>query len=441
MCPVVVRIEADGWRRSQTLMCGLLPLALVALTLRAIVAWSLPLDASDAIRECAPDERGHLDIVQLIAAGEVPLYPENTTSAYAALSPAPYFVHAAFYALGRHLSHVESLYRFPPRTAAGDGYLFARAGSVLLGVLTVLFLAGGAYVWTGAVGVALNTATVATLYPQLVFVGGYSNADSFTIAAGALVVLMLARWARAGEGRRGLVPLAFALGLVVLGKPSGHFLLVTTGGWIAAMVVAGRVNRDAARRAVLVFLATCVPLLAWNAWRNGGGDALGLRHYADWLASLRHPFLPGTAVPDAFRLFVEWLSFSSFGLFRNLDLHLPLGLYLVAYSFLIVGLVVGSRGVRAADPTDRRGLLWLGASCLLNLGLVVYNCWFVGFSPQGRYVLLMVVLLTAIAVSAPGRSAPHGFWRAWPYLYGTLLAFSVIWSIALIYGNPCVATA
>jgi len=49
------------------------------------------------------------------------------------------------------------------------------------------------------------------------------------------------------------------------------------------------------------------------------------------------------------------------------------------------------------------------------------------------------VLLTAIAVSAPGRSAPHGFWRAWPYLYGTLLALSVVWAIALIYANPCVA--
>jgi hypothetical protein len=206
------------------------------------------------------------------------------------------------------------------------------------------------------------------------------------------------------------------------------------------MALAGRIDRDACRHAVAVFLATCVPLLVWNAWRNDG-DLLGLRHYAMWLASLRHPFVPGTAVPDAFRLFVEWLSLSSFGVFRNLDLHLPLGLYLLAYAFLVVGLVVGSRRVGAADATDRRALLWLGASCLLNLGLVVYNCWFVSFSPQGRYVLLMVVLLTAIAVSAPGRGARHGFWRVWPYLYGTLLALSVIWAIAVIYANPCVATS
>lgn len=419
---------------------GVMPLALVALVLRAIVAWSLPLDATDAIRECAPDERGHLDIVQLLAAGETPAWPVNTTSPYAALSPAPYFAHALFLTLGRHLAHANQLYRFPPRTPAADGYLFARAGSVALGVLTVLFLAGAAYVWTGAVGVALNTATVATLYPQLVFVGGYSNADSFTIAAGALVMLTLARWARAGEGAAGLLPLAFALGLVVLGKPSGHFLVVTAGGWIACMVLAGRIERAAARRAAAVFVATCVPLLAWNAWRNDG-DVFGVRHYAEWLAALHHPFIPGTAVSHPVRLFVGWLSLSSFGVFRNLDLHLPFGLYLAAFAFLGVGLVAGARATRPADATDRHALVWLAASCLLNLGLVVYNCWFVSFSPQGRYVLLMTVLLTAIAVSAPTRAARHGFWRAWPYLYGTLLAFSVIWAIALIYANPCVAHA
>jgi hypothetical protein len=61
--------------------------ARVALVLRAIVAWSLPLDATDVIRERAPDERGHLDIVQLLAEGKAPAWPVNTTSAYAAFSP------------------------------------------------------------------------------------------------------------------------------------------------------------------------------------------------------------------------------------------------------------------------------------------------------------------------------------------------------------------
>jgi hypothetical protein len=118
-------------------------------------------------------------------------------------------------------------------------------------------------------------------------------------------------------------------------------------------------------------------------------------------------------------------------------LQLPLGLYLTAFVFFGVGLVAGARAARPADATDRHALVWLGASCLLNLGLVVYNCWFVSFAPQGRYILLMTVLLTAIAVSAPARAAHHRFWKAWPYLYGTLLAFAVIWAIALIYANPC----
>ena len=43
------------------------PIALLALVLRAFVAWTLPLDASDAVRECAPDERGHLQVIQRLA--------------------------------------------------------------------------------------------------------------------------------------------------------------------------------------------------------------------------------------------------------------------------------------------------------------------------------------------------------------------------------------
>ena len=60
------------------LVRSVLPIALLALVLRLFIAWTLPLDASDVVRECAPDERGHLAIVQFLASGTVPEWPQDT---------------------------------------------------------------------------------------------------------------------------------------------------------------------------------------------------------------------------------------------------------------------------------------------------------------------------------------------------------------------------
>ena len=84
-------------------------------------------------------------------------------------------------------------------------------------------------------------------------------------------------------------------------------------------------------------------------------------------------------------------------------------------------------------------MAWLTASCGINIALVAFNSWFVGFSPQGRYVLLMVVLLTAIAVTAPGSHARHAWWKAWPFLHGSLLAISAAWTVVVIHANPGVS--
>lgn len=406
------------------------PIALLALALRAFVAWTLPLDASDTVRECAPDERGHLQVIQRLASGRLLVDAPDPRSSYEAFPPVPYLPHAAFLSIGGG-SPIDGLARFPPRSEAGAGFLAARAGSVALGVLTVVLLALAAHAWTGDVAVARWTALVAALYPQLLFIGGYANADAYTLAAGAFAIFALARWARAGEGRPGLDLVAAALAFVVLGKPSGYFLLVTTVVWIATAARAGRLDGRALARATAIGLALAGPWLVWNAWRTGG-DVLGLRHYAAWLASLRHPFTPGIELPNAPRLFVEWLSVSSFAAFRNLDLHLPAVFYATALAFLVIGLVFAATRAGTATPTERRGIAWLGTSAVLNLALVAYNCWFVGFSPQGRYVMLNVVALTAIACVAPRRA-----WRLWPIAYVAFLAVAAVWSVTVIHANPC----
>jgi 4-amino-4-deoxy-L-arabinose transferase-like glycosyltransferase len=411
------------------------PIALAAFVLRAFVAWTLPLDASDAVRECAPDERGHLQVIQRLASGRLLTSAPDPRSSYEAFPPVPYVPHAVLLALG-DAARIDGLARFPPRSDAGAGMLPARAGSVVLGVLTVVLLALAAHAWTGDVAAARWTALVAALYPQLLFIGGYANADAYTIAAGAFVVLALARWARAGEGAVGLDLLAVGLAFVVLGKPSGYFVLVTTAAWIMSAALGGRLDGRAITRAGAIIATIAGPWLAWNAWRTGG-DVLGLRHYAAWLASLRHPFTPGIEIPNAPRLFVEWLSFSSFGVFRNLDVYLPTPFYVVALTLLIGGLLLAASSARTTT-TDRRGVAWLVASVAANLALVAYNCWFVGFSPQGRYVLLMVLLVTAIACTAPATNDAFGPRRIWAAVYGAFLALAALWSVAVIHTQACV---
>ncbi len=407
------------------------PIVLVALALRAFVAWTLPLDASVTMRECAPDERGHLQVIRRLASGRLLTAPPDQTSSYEAFPLAPYFAHAALVALDGVVS-ADRLARFPPRSAAATGFLWARAGSVALGVLTVVLLAVAAHAWSGSLVTARWTALVAALYPQLLFLSGYANADAYTIVAGALVVVAVGRWARAGEGTVGLDLVAVGMALVLLGKPNGYFILVTTCAWITAAALARRVDGRALARMAAIVTAIAGPCLAWNAWRTGG-DVLGLRHYAAWLASLRHPFTPGVEIPNAPWLFLEWLSLSSFATFRNLNLHVPTVFYVTALALLVTGLVVAAVRSRPTSATEWRALAWLVASVVLNLALVVYNCWFVGFSPQGRYVMLNVVLLTAIACVAP-----RTVWRFWPLAYVTFLALAALWSLALIHAYPCV---
>src|SRR5690606_27990629 len=102
--------------------------------------------------------------------------------------------------------------------------------------------------WTTSRRSALLAGLVAAVFPQLVFLNGYVNADSFTVAAGAVFVLALSAWAIGGEGDRGIVALALTAALVVAGKPSGYFVLVPTAAWLGWAWSRGRLGVRAALR-------------------------------------------------------------------------------------------------------------------------------------------------------------------------------------------------
>lgn len=409
----------------------LLAVVALAVALRLVAAWAIPLGFGPDFN-CAPDEAGHFWVARELARGHTATWPESA-SIYSAYPPSQYAPHVAFAALARHVDP-PWLYRMPLAAERVRGYPLVRLGSVVLGAVTVVALALATAAWTGSRRAGLVAGAVGALYPQLVFVGAYTNGDAYTIAAGALLALALAYWGRDGEATAGLVAVGAAAGAVLLGKPSGYALLPPTAVWVAWSAIRGRSDGRRALRAAAVAALVAAPVLAWNAVRNGG-DALGLDRYRQFLAGPYRPRAVAT-VADPVTTFVQLLASSAFGRFANMSRPLPDAYLVLAYALLAAGLAAALARRPAAATRTARGALWLATSCALSVALVAYNSWRIDFQPQGRYLLLPIVIVTIVAAEAP-RALGSRFWRAWPLAYVAFLAVAAVETEVLLYRYPC----
>jgi hypothetical protein len=427
-------------RRSRTPGARLGTVALVALALLAVVprlllVWAIPLGSGSADPNCAPDELEHFLFVRELAAGRTPTWPEAPTI-YAAFLPTVYVVHALALAAGGPVAAQPVWYRFAPSRSELLGFPFARLGGVILGLITVWALAAAAHGWTGSRSAALCAGAVAALYPQLVFVGAYVNADAFTIAAGVLLVAALERW----QHRRGdvapLTRLAVTMALVIAGKPSGYFVLLPTACVLIAAWRRDEVGTVAATASIATLALLAGPLLLWNALRNQG-DVLGVGKFSGWLAQWHRADARG--ISGAAPRFVETLTESSFARFRNMDLALPSGFYVIFFAMLAIGLLHGARSVlRSREPRTRTFARWLLGCIVGNVALVAYDTWFVEFQAQGRWILVCMLLLTVVAVLAPtGGPLPPSIAAGWVCACLTFLAVSLTYSVAMIASHPC----
>lgn len=389
----------------------LLLVAAVALAPRLFLAWAIPLGAGPGDPSRAPDEEHHMKVVRALAAGHPLLFPRDGVP-HAAFLQTVYVPHAASLAL---LSAAGAdrvwLYRYPLVRPDLAGFPLARAGSVLLGTLAVLLLALAAEALSGLRMVGLLAGLAAAVHPQLAFVSAYVNGDAFTAAAGAALALALARWARGGEGERGLLAVGVASGLVLLGKPNGYALLVPTTAWAASRLRAGLHPRSLFRAAALA-AAIGAPFLLWNAFRSGG-DALGSRSLGKWVKA--HPALKDARALDASPAdFAAAVARSSFAVLGNNDLELPAGWYRTAAVMVLLGLAGGGLAASRTGSVPRRAGAFLVGAFVVNAALLFHMSWFVEYQPQGRYLLLPSVLLVVAAVLSPA-ALGHGRLRwAWP---------------------------
>jgi 4-amino-4-deoxy-L-arabinose transferase-like glycosyltransferase len=226
--------------------------------------------------------------------------------------------------------------------------------------------------WTRSRRLALASGAALAFLPQLAFVNAYVNADSFTIAAVTALVAALSAWTRAGEKSSHLVLVGAAIGLVVLGKPTGYPALVPTVVWLLAAWRRRRLAPAALGRATMAALLVAGPVLIANALRNAG-DPFGLGKYRQLIATAYdgRPIAGLDALPS----FLGKLARSSFGMCRHADLQLPFGFYLGAAAALGLGLAAGTVALRASPRrlgTGDVGRARLAAASVgLSVGLVV----------------------------------------------------------------------
>jgi 4-amino-4-deoxy-L-arabinose transferase-like glycosyltransferase len=405
-------------------------LSLVALAPRLVVAWSLPLASGSTDPNCAPDELAHFLAAREISLCRFEPWSPGAFSIYSSFLPSQYAFQAVALALGRALGGDIARFASPHALVAGFGY--ARLGSVLLGASTVLALTQSAWRLTRSRPQSLLAGLTVALFPQLVFVNAYVNADSFTIAAGALLTWTLVRWVFESQQRLNSILLGAALGLVFLGKLSGYYLLPPTA------VVVWLKHRHQPQTPLGSIVAACLaiagPLIIWNAARSGG-DPFGLSAYQEFLANhwTRNP-APG---PEPWRLFFSRLGMSTLGTFRNMDLFLPMPLYWGALALTVVGLLFAVSLWKQADRTARSLTWWFLSGSFLNIAVVWWNSWTIDFQPQGRYVLLAATSLATIAVVAPMRALPSAA-RIWATAVILFLLVTTGYALHLIAGAPCV---
>jgi 4-amino-4-deoxy-L-arabinose transferase-like glycosyltransferase len=385
---------------------SLAAIAALAAAVRLFAAWAIPFSAGSGDPNFAPDESQHFLVIRHLSEGRAPVWPDSP-SVYSVFPPSQYAMQAATLWLGRALPDVR---RLPGQGPDAVGIFWARAGSVLLGVAGSVLLArtAGAFLRDARAGILAGAA--AALYPQYAFVTSYCNADACTIFAGVLLVDALATWAVRGEGAAGLGYVGAAAGAVLSGKVSGFYLLLPA----TILVLSRRPPLRALLRSCALAAFVAGPWLLWNAVRTGG-DAFGVRLYGKLLADVWRPQTL-LEIPHGATKFAYLMASSAIGVFGNMSLPLPWALRGAIGAVVLAGVLIAAR-TRPWSPAAK----FIAGAALANLGSELAKCLLVDFQPQGRYVLVPVLLLICVAVIAPARH-----WRRWPAVFLAVLAVSTL---------------
>jgi hypothetical protein len=283
--------------------------------------------------------------------------------------------------------------------------------SVALGLVTIALVART--VWHLAPGhpwLVAGTAAALALLPGFQFVSASITDDSVAAAAGALLLLVATRVARAGTpSPRLLLWVGTAIGLALISKETDLPLIA-----VLAAVVLWRWHGRLAPRDLL---AAAVPVLAIAGW-----------WYVRNVVAFHRPLPPLTPLgvpPNRLRTLGQlrvFLSQSLQGLFtperyQGSPVVLPAAgraLLLLLAAALLIGVAAGAvlavRAWRRWEPGRRTAAAAYALAAAGALALSLANAVVVVFQPQGRYLLVAVAGPLLAVVWAVRRLAPSRGW-------------------------------
>ncbi len=355
-----------------------------------------------------PDEASHYHAARFIAEhGRLAVYPDDEASLHISREGITFFFRSplayATSALGSRLLQAREM---------PDERRF-RVSSALFGSLSVALVFLAAVTLTGSTWLGLFGALSFGLMPQLTFLSVYVNDDIAAVAVAALLLCSLIALTRRGVSPTLVMLTGFAVGLVIISKPSAWVVAIPLT--LAALWLVARSRIGAARR-MFVLTAVAAAVGGWwllfNIYHHGLDDPLNQGVEKEVVAKHRE-FVPPEGrsyaeqkigVIDLLADRDDFMTDTFKSTVGNLDwLRLEMGR--VQYGFYAVLFVIAGVGWLYGLFAPRRGAAASRAVFMLLLAAVALQ--FLAYlwvnlsrfaQPQGRYLLPSMPIVMTMAV-------------------------------------------
>lgn len=379
-------------------------LLLVLLTVAVRLPWIFMIPISQA-----PDEGAHFWVIDFIRTNlRLPdladMMKQPDASYYGALSPLSY------------LPHVLCAFAMPFFNAP----LAYRFGSLLMGVVSVLAARSiGKELFPKSRVVALAVPLFLVFHTQLVFVNGYSNNDSASMAVATLAIYASLLLVKRGITARLAVVTGLLGGLLALSKPTTFCMYPVM---LAAVVLSFLIHRQSIftlskRLSVMSMIAAlfALPFLMRN-WIVFNGDLLGMRTMLDlWWQTYGKPgqFFHWPVVDNADWRYYAYRSYvANLG---NMDKMLPNRIYKLFSLSINIALLgwalspVIAYFKKSASASDKKVTyaVWLLIVLAFAFNFATLVAGSVSLNatgpPQGRYLFPCEAAIAALIVGGISR--------------------------------------
>jgi Dolichyl-phosphate-mannose-protein mannosyltransferase len=325
----------------------------------------------------------------------------------------------------------------------GDLSLVGRFGSLVMGLVAIIFafLIGQELFPAGIL--ALSLPLLMVFHPQLVFVNSYSNSDTTTCALSAVIFYLCIRMLKSGLTVKRSLAIGFLLGWTILTKYSGIAILPAALVALLTAIFIHRIPFAAAAKNLLIvgacFLATC----GWwflRSMQEFHGDILGTKTMREtWARTYNRPLEFHMPISHVIKDKIFWSTIhdSFWGVFGYMTRFLWPQIYYSYLGYLVAAIAGGVRlfiekliisKPNFADLLANREKLAIPAVWLvfflcsfINVAAIVFGASMNLGGAQGRYLLPSEVALMALLIGGLSRLGKFG-----KYVVLSLVIFNAV---------------